>query len=49
MGLARSTFYNAAAAALGGGETLTRISTICDEFECYGYGGPRAATPCRSA
>ena len=37
MGIARSTFYDAAAAALDGGETLTRISTICDEFECYGY------------
>ena len=37
MGLARSTFYDAAAAPLDGGEILTRIGTICDEFECYGY------------
>jgi len=37
MGLARSTFYDAAVATLGAGEILTRIGTICDEFECYGY------------
>jgi putative transposase len=37
MGLARSTFYDAAAAPLDGGDILTRIGTICDEFECYGY------------
>ena len=37
MGLARSTYYDAAAATLDAGEILTRIGTICDEFECYGY------------
>ncbi len=37
MGLTRSTFYDAAAAALDAGEIVTRIGTICDEFECYGY------------
>jgi putative transposase len=37
MGLARSTFYDATAATLDGGDILTRIGTICDEFECYGY------------
>ncbi len=37
MGLARSTFYDTAAPALDAGEILARISTICDEFECYGY------------
>ena len=37
MELARSTFYDVAAAPLDAGEILTRIGTICDEFECYGY------------
>lgn len=37
MGLARSTFYDPAPATLDAGEILTRIGTICDEFECYGY------------
>jgi putative transposase len=37
MGLARSTFYDAAASILDGGELLARIGAICDEFECYGY------------
>ena len=37
MGLSRSTFYDAAAAALDDGEVLARIGAICDEFEGYGY------------
>ncbi len=37
MGLTRSIFYDAAAAALDTGEILARIGTIYDEFECYGY------------
>jgi putative transposase len=37
MGLSRSTFYDATPAASDLGEVLTRISAICDEFECYGY------------
>ena len=37
MGLSRSTFYDAAPAALDAGSLLARISMICDEFECYGY------------
>ncbi len=37
MGLSRSTFYDTAPAALDAGELLSRIGTICDEFECYGY------------
>src|ERR1700712_2555110 len=37
MGLSRSTFYDVVAAPLDAGEILTRIGTICDEFECYGY------------
>ena len=37
MGLARSTFYDAAPAALEDDGLLTRIGAICNEFECYGY------------
>jgi len=37
MGLARSTFYDAAPAPTTAGDLLVRISAICDEFECYGY------------
>jgi putative transposase len=37
MGLSRSTFYDMKPAALDDGDVLARISTICDEFECYGY------------
>ena len=37
MGLSRSTFYNAAPAALDADTLLAGISAICDEFECYGY------------
>jgi putative transposase len=37
MGLTRSTFYDASPATLPDDGILARISTICDEFECYGY------------
>ena len=37
MGLARSTFYDAASTATASDDLLTRIGAICDEFECYGY------------
>lgn len=37
MGLARSTFYDAAPVPLGADELVIRIGAICDEFECYGY------------
>ena len=37
MGLARSTFYDAPSVPLEPDALLTRISAICDEFECYGY------------
>ena len=37
MGLPRSTFYDPLPATLDADEVLARISTICDEFECYGY------------
>ena len=37
MGLSRSTFYDAAPAALDADGLLARIGAVCDEFECYGY------------
>jgi putative transposase len=37
MGLARSTFYDAPLIAASQDDVVQRISTICDEFECYGY------------
>jgi HTH-like domain/Integrase core domain len=37
MGLSRSTFYDAPPIAVPHGDIVTRISAICDEFECYGY------------
>ena len=37
MGLARSTFYDAAPVAASQDEVVTRMGAICDEFECYGY------------
>jgi putative transposase len=37
MGIARSTFYHAPAAATADAETVARIRAICDEFEAYGY------------
>ena len=37
MGLARSTFYDAPTTALDDVEIVSRIQTICGEFEAYGY------------
>lgn len=37
MGLARSTFYDAPPIAASQDDVVKWISTICDEFECYGY------------
>ena len=37
MGLSRSTFYDTSPIPAPRGDLITRISTICDEFECYGY------------
>jgi putative transposase len=37
MGLARSTFYDAPTMRFDDVEIVTRIQTICDEFETYGY------------
>jgi putative transposase len=37
MGIARSTFYDAPSAPVGGEDLVARVGAICDEFECYGY------------
>ncbi len=37
MGLPRSTFYDASPVAASQDGVVKRISTICDDFECYGY------------
>ena len=37
MGLPRSTFYDAPAARLDDAGIVSRMQTICDEFEAYGY------------
>jgi len=37
MGLPRSTFYDAPAIPAVLSDIITRIKSICDEFECYGY------------
>ena len=37
MGLPRSTFYERPATSLGDAELVSRMQTICDEFEAYGY------------
>ena len=37
MGLPRSTYYDAPAVKAGDGEIVAAMSTICDEFEAYGY------------
>ena len=37
MGLPRSTFYDAPAARPDDAEIVSRMQTICDEFEAYGY------------
>ena len=37
MGLPRSTYYDAPAVKADDGETVAAMTTICDEFEAYGY------------
>ena len=37
MGLSRSTFYDTTPVPLEGDGLVSRISAVCDEFECYGY------------
>jgi putative transposase len=37
MGLARSTFHDAPATHLDDAEIVSRIQTICDDFEAFGY------------
>ena len=43
MGIARSTYYAAAAATLDDIALLAAMTTICDEFEAYGWRRVRAA------
>lgn len=43
MGIARSTCYDAPATRTGDAELLTAITTICDEFEAYGWRRVQAA------
>lgn len=43
MGLARSTFYEAAAVSTDDTAIVEAIGVICDEFECYGWRRVRAA------
>ena len=37
MGLSRSTYYDAPAVQADDGEIVAAMTTICDEFEAYGY------------
>lgn len=37
MGLPRSTFYEAPTTRFDDAEIASRIQTICEEFEAYGY------------
>ena len=37
MGLSRSTYYDAPTVKAGDGEIVAAMTTICDEFEAYGY------------
>jgi len=37
MGLSRSTYYDAPAVLADDGEIVAAMTTICDEFETYGY------------
>ena len=37
MGLPRSTYYDTPAVKADDGEIVTAMTTICDEFEAYGY------------
>ena len=43
MGIARSTYYAAAAATLDDIALLAAMTTICDEFEAYGWRRVQAA------
>lgn len=43
MGLARSTYYEPAAAPADDTAIVETIAAICDEFECYGWRRVRAA------
>ena len=42
MGIARSTYYDAAPALADDTAIVEAISSICDEFECYGWRRVRA-------
>jgi putative transposase len=37
MGLPRSTYYDAPGVIADDGEIVAAMTTICDEFEAYGY------------
>ena len=37
MGLPRSSYYDVPAVKAGDGEIVAAMTTICDEFEAYGY------------
>ena len=37
MGLSRSTYYDAPTVQADDGEIVATMTTICDEFEAYGY------------
>jgi len=43
MGIARSTYYDAAPAPTDDTAIVEAIAAICDEFECYGWRRVRAA------
>ncbi len=43
MGIARSTYYDAAPASVDDTAIVEAIAAICDEFECYGWRRVRAA------
>jgi putative transposase len=42
MGIARSTYYDAASVRADDTAVVEAISAICDEFECYGWRRVRA-------
>ena len=37
MGLPRSTYYDTPAVKADDGEIVAAMTTICEEFEAYGY------------
>lgn len=43
MGVARSTYYDAAPMSTDDTAIVEAIAAICDEFECYGWRRVRAA------